>query len=70
MLRCYTGMALAKENRPQEAVQMLQDAISADLHNPLARYELAAVLLSLDRLDNALVELEKLKVQQSHPSSS
>ncbi len=43
-------------------------AISADPKNPLAKFERANVLLSMDRLDEALAELQVLKVRPCmHP---
>lgn len=62
ILRCYNGMALAKMNRHEDAVTQLREAIVADPHNPLARLELAAVLLSAHCLEEALQELQILQV--------
>lgn len=56
------GKALAKLNRHGEAVSMLQNAIRADTQNPLARFELANVLVDAGYLSEALQELEQLKV--------
>ena len=56
------GMALAKLNRHKEASRMLQNAIAADPHNPLARFELANVLVDAHCFNEALQELELLKV--------
>jgi thioredoxin-like negative regulator of GroEL len=42
-----------------------QAAIEADPKNPLAKYELANVLLSMERLEEALAELEALKARQT-----
>ena len=67
ILRCYNGMALAKMNRHEDAVTHLRDAITADPHNPLARLELAGVLLSAHCLEEALQELQILKVPSIHP---
>ena len=62
VLRCYMGMALAKLNRHEEAVNMLRTAIRADPNNPLARFELASVLVAIECFDEGLAELEALKV--------
>lgn len=62
ILLCYMGMALAKLNRHKEASRMLQNAIAADPHNPLARFELANVLVDAHCFNEALQELELLKV--------
>ena len=40
----------------------MQEAIEADGLNPLARYEYASVLISLERYHDAIAELERLKV--------
>lgn len=62
MLRCYVGMAMAKLNRLEEAEDVLRQAIEADPNNPLARYELANVLMAMHELPRARKELETLKV--------
>ena len=62
MLRCYNGMALAKMNRHEDAIAYLREAIKADAQNPLARFELASVLVTAGLLDDALRELLVLKV--------
>ena len=45
-----------------------QMAIGADPKNPLAKFERANVLLSMDRLDEALAELQVLKVRRAGAS--
>lgn len=55
-------MALAKMNRQDEAITYLRDAIDADPQNPLARFELASVLVAAGHFDDALEELLLLKV--------
>lgn len=62
VLRCYQGMALAKMRRYPEALALLQEATASDPRNPLARYERAAVLMALERHDEALAELTALQV--------
>lgn len=62
VLRCYLGMALAKMGRVREALDMLALAAAADHRNPLARFERARVLMGLDRFEDALLELQALKV--------
>ena len=69
VLRCYNGMALAKMNRQDEAINYLKDAIRADPQNPLARFELASVLVSAGLLDDALKELLVLKVRRTSDDS-
>lgn len=41
---------------------LLQAAIALDAHNPLARFELAGVLMAQERLEEALRELQQLAV--------
>ena len=62
-------MALAKMNRQDEAINYLKDAIRADPQNPLARFELASVLVSAGLLDDALKELLVLKVRRTSDDS-
>lgn len=62
VLMCYLGMAYHKQSRSEEALKALANAIQLDGQNPLARYEYASVLVQQDKLHEAVVELEKLKV--------
>lgn len=41
----------------------MQAAIALDGHNPLARFELAGVLMAQERLEEALQELHELAVR-------
>ena len=61
VLFCYLGMAQHALRRNGDALELLQRAIALDGRNPLAKYERAAVLLSEDRFQDALQELESLK---------
>ena len=61
VLRCYTGMALAKLRRGREALAELAAAVAADPRNPLARFERAAALAGEERLEEALAELAALR---------
>jgi len=49
---------------------MLQAAIALDAHNPLARFELAGVLMAQERLEEALRELQQLAVSCTPRSTS
>lgn len=62
VLRCNYGMALAKMGKPAEALAVLEEAIAADPANPLARFERAGVLLLQERFEDALSELQSLRV--------
>ena len=61
VLFCYLGMAQHALKRTGDALELLQKAVSLDAKNPLAKYEKASVLLSDDRFQEALEELEELK---------
>lgn len=63
VLMCYLGMAHHKQGRSNESLKALAEAIKLDDQNPLARYEYASVLVNMDRLQDAITELEKLKVR-------
>ncbi len=63
VLRCNYGMALAKMGKPAEALAVLEEAIAADAANPLARFERAGVLLSQECFEEALAELQSLRVR-------
>ena len=70
VLMCYLGMAYHKQSRSEEALKALADAIKLDVQNPLARYEYASVLVQQDKLQEAVSELEKLKVRTRPPRST
>ena len=61
VLYCYAGMAKHALNETDEALALLSQAIALDAKNPLARYEMAAVLMSDENYEAALDELHKLK---------
>ena len=61
VLYCYAGMAKHALNENDEAIALLTHAITLDPKNPLARYEMAAVLMNEENYEDALRELEKLQ---------
>lgn len=61
VLYCYAGMAKHALNDNDAALSLLSQAIALDGKNPLARYEMAAVLMSEENYDAALAELNKLQ---------
>jgi anaphase-promoting complex subunit 3 len=61
VLYCYAGMAKHALNENDEAYALLSHAISMDPKNPLARYEMATVLMSDENYDDALRELQILQ---------
>ena len=62
VLRCSLGTTLARMGDAGGAIKGLQAAIRADQANPLARFELAGVLLGQERFQEALQELTYLRV--------
>ncbi|XP_074576933.1 cell division cycle protein 27 homolog B-like [Curcuma longa] len=67
VLMCYLGMAQHALQRNEDALKMLERAISADKQNPLPVYQKANIL-SLEHFDEALNELEQLKESAPHES--
>jgi anaphase-promoting complex subunit 3 len=61
VLHCCLGQALHALGRAPEALRALDAAVLADACNPLARYERAAVLVTMERLQEALAALLALK---------
>ena len=61
VLHCCLGQALHKLGRAPEALPVLDAAVKVDARNPLARYERASVLLTIDRPHEALAELNALR---------
>lgn len=55
--------------RNQEALEIMEQAISADKQNPLPVYQKANILVSLERYDEALKELDQLSESAPHESS-
>ncbi|OAE33753.1 hypothetical protein AXG93_1264s1010 [Marchantia polymorpha subsp. ruderalis] len=69
VLHCYLGMALHALKKNEEALSLLEQAIIADVKNPLPKYQKANVLMSEERYDDALAELEQLKEVAPRESS-
>ncbi|XP_072962662.1 cell division cycle protein 27 homolog B-like [Typha angustifolia] len=69
VLMCYLGMALHSLKRDGDALKMMEQAISADKKNPLPMYQKAQILLSLEKYDEALEELDQLKEYVPRESS-
>jgi len=61
VLFCYSGMAKHALDDHDAAIELLQRAIALDSRNPLARYEMAAVLMSKEKYEEALEELQELQ---------
>ncbi|RWW53392.1 hypothetical protein BHE74_00040121 [Ensete ventricosum] len=56
-------------DRNHEALEIMEQAISADKQNPLPVYQKANILVSLKRYDEALKELDQLSESAPHESS-
>ncbi|KAL2633353.1 hypothetical protein R1flu_004832 [Riccia fluitans] len=69
VLHCYLGMALHALKKNTEALTLLEQAIVADVKNPLPKYQKANVLVSEERYEDALAELEQLKEVAPRESS-
>ncbi|KAJ8498732.1 hypothetical protein OPV22_009284 [Ensete ventricosum] len=69
VLMCYLGMGLHSLKRNHEALEIMEQAISADKQNPLPVYQKANILVSLKRYDEALKELDQLSESAPHESS-
>jgi anaphase-promoting complex subunit 3 len=61
VLICHLGMAQNANGKPYEALDTLQSAFRLDPHNPQAHYQRALVYQTLDRNEEALVELGRVR---------
>lgn len=69
VLMCYLGMALHALKRDEDALEMMEKAIFSDKKNPLPKYQKALILVGLQKYQEALDELERLKEIAPHESS-
>ncbi|CAJ2669251.1 unnamed protein product [Trifolium pratense] len=65
----YLGTALHALKRSEEALMVMEKAISADKKNPVPMYQKANILMSLEKFDEALEVLEELKEYAPRESS-
>ncbi|WJX80905.1 Cell division cycle protein 27 B, variant 2 [Trifolium repens] len=65
----YLGTALHALKRSEEALMVMEKAISADEKNPVPMYQKANILMSLEKFDEALEVLEELKEYAPRESS-
>eukprot|EP00934_Nitzschia_sp_Nitz4_P000813 Nitzschia sp. Nitz4//scaffold50_size126154//50869//51894//NITZ4_003681-RA/size126154-exonerate_protein2genome-gene-0.91-mRNA-1//-1//CDS//3329553686//813//frame0 len=61
VLRCNLGMSQYSNGRPFQALDTLAEAFRLDPHNPQARFQRANIFVSLNRFEEALKELEKVR---------
>ncbi|VAI78543.1 unnamed protein product [Triticum turgidum subsp. durum] len=69
VLMCYLGMALHALKRDEDALEMMEKAIFSDKKNPLPKYQKALILVGLQKYQEALDELERLREIAPHESS-
>ncbi|KAH7278300.1 hypothetical protein KP509_38G034900 [Ceratopteris richardii] len=69
VLLCYLGIALHALKKNGDALSLLEQAVLADPKNPLPKYQKANVLVSEERYEDALKELEYLKEVAPRESS-
>eukprot|EP00826_Nyctotherus_ovalis_P047040 TRINITY_DN5363_c0_g4_i2.p1 TRINITY_DN5363_c0_g4~~TRINITY_DN5363_c0_g4_i2.p1 ORF type:complete len:364 (-),score=83.15 TRINITY_DN5363_c0_g4_i2:51-1142(-) len=63
VLYTYMGMTYSHKQQPKDALDAFEIAEKMDPNNPLNKYQKATVLISLNRLDEALEVLEDLHVR-------
>ena len=61
VLRCNLGMSQHSNGKAIQALDTLAEAFRLDTHNPQARYQRATIYVSLNRPEDALTELEKVR---------
>jgi len=61
VLICHLGMAQNANGKPFESLDTLQAAFRLDPHNPQAHYQRSLVFQALERYEEALVELSKVR---------
>ena len=61
VLICHLGMSQNANGKPYEALDTILAAFRLDPHNPQAHYQRALVYQTLDRNEEALVELERVR---------
>jgi anaphase-promoting complex subunit 3 len=61
VLRCYVGMVFDALSHPLMALENFDYATKAEPHNGMAYFHKACVLISLERYEEALVDLKKVR---------
>ncbi|KAL7529493.1 hypothetical protein ACHAXR_006563 [Thalassiosira sp. AJA248-18] len=61
VLHCHLGMAQHQNGKTMEALDTLAGAFRLDPRNPQAHYQRATIFMTLDRPEDALAELEKVR---------
>jgi len=61
VLHCHLGMAQHQNGKTMEALDTLAGAFRLDPRNPQAHYQRATIFMTLDRPEDALSELEKVR---------
>jgi anaphase-promoting complex subunit 3 len=61
VLRCNLGMSQYSNGKAIQALDTLAEAFRLDPHNPQARFQRATIYVALNRPEDALAELEKVR---------
>jgi anaphase-promoting complex subunit 3 len=69
VLHCHLGMAQHQNGKTVDALETLSGAFRLDPRNPQAHYQRATIFMSLDRPEDALAELEKVRCAAPKESS-
>ncbi|XWS72081.1 hypothetical protein CRYUN_Cryun02cG0009900 [Craigia yunnanensis] len=69
VIMSYLGTALHALKKSEDAIKIMDRAILADRKNPLPMYQKANILMSLEKLNDALQVLEELKEYAPRESS-
>ena len=69
VLHCHLGMAQHQNGKTMEALETLAGAFQLDPRNPQAHYQRATIFMTLDRPEDALLELERVRAAAPREAS-
>lgn len=69
VLHCHLGMAQHQNGKTMEALETLAGAFMLDPRNPQAHYQRATIFMTLDRPEDALLELERVRAAAPREAS-
>lgn len=61
MLKCHVAIVEHALHKTDRALQILDSALQVEERNPLCKFQRASIFFAMDRLDEALHELDQLK---------